>query len=250
MYDLNDASTPILLKRYPLSFEKLAAISNTASFSFWTYRQIQHFLLTHATITNWTKLLTPFESLCFRKLPQRHLISYIYTLLSDDAPFMPAPSQVSWERNLQIPLTEEAWDTVHEYTHKGYLNIAIQENCYRVVTRWYRTPSCLHKSSLVIPNTWWRCCKTEGTMLHVWWECEPLQPFWKEAHDLIVQVTTITLEYTPAQFLLHHTTLSKKDYFKSLAMHVVNAARPCIPIHWRSTRAFQRLENGSLISQR
>ena len=74
-------------------------------------------------------------------------------------------------------------------------------------------------------------------MLHVWWDCEALQPFWREVHDLISHVTTYTLDYTPSQYLLHHTSLSKKDYFKSLAMHMVNAARLCIPRHWRSTTA-------------
>ena len=48
-------------------------------------------------------------------------------------------------------------------------------------------------------------------------------------------VTTYTLDYSPAQYLLHHTHLTRPEYFKSLAMHMVNAARLCIPVHWRST---------------
>lgn len=50
----------------------------------------------------------------------------------------------------------------------------------------------------------------------------------------ITHVTTFTLDYTPAQFLLHHMSLAKKDYYKSLAMYMVNAARLCIPKHWHS----------------
>lgn len=66
--------------------------------------------------------------------------------------------------------------------------------------------------------------KMEGTMLHIWWDCEPLRLFWREVHGLVAHVTTYTLVYTPAQFLLHHTTLSRRDYYKSLAMHMVNVA--------------------------
>lgn len=74
------------------SFDNLVTISKT-----WTYRmyrQIPHFLLTHAHaqhLTNWTRHLTPFKA------------------------------------------------------HKCPLNVAIQENCYKVITRWYRTPSRLQK---------------------------------------------------------------------------------------------------------
>lgn len=71
-------------------------------------------------------------------------------------------------------------------------------------------------------------------MFHIWWDCDKIQPFWKEVHNLITHITTYSLDYTPAQFLLHYTSLGKKTYYKSLAMHMVNAAKLCIPNHWRS----------------
>lgn len=133
---------------------------------------------------------------------------------------------------MQASFSDEQWEAIHEYTHKCSLNVAIQENCYKIETRWYRTPSLLHKFLPFIPNTCWGCGKAEGTMLHIWWDCKSLHPFWKEVHDIIAHVTTFTLNYTPAQYLLHHMTLSKKEeYYKSLAMHMVNAPR-----HWRLFR--------------
>lgn len=207
-----------------------------ASLSFWTYRQIRHFLTSHAHHTNWTRQLTPFESLCHRKTPQRHLISLLYTLLSETPTQAPAPSQIPWSRDLQISLTTEEWNTIHDYADKGSLNVAIQENCYKVVIRWYRTPR-LHKFSRSIPDTCWSCGMGVGSMLHVWWDCVNLQPFWSKVHDLNTHITTFTLDYTLAQFLLHHTSLSKRINYKSLAMHLVNAARLCVPKHWRSTCA-------------
>lgn len=39
-------------------------------------------------------------------------------------------------------------------------------------------------------------------MIHIWWECDPIQTFWKEIHSIIEQVTTYTLNYNPAQYLL------------------------------------------------
>lgn len=146
-----------------------------------------------------------------------------------------APSQISWSGDLQRSLSTEDWNIIYEYAHKGSLNVAIQENGYKVITKWYRTLSRIHKFSPNIPDTCWRWGLGVGTMLHVWWDCVNIQPFWREVHGLISHITTYTLDYTPSQFLLHLTSLPKKDYFKSLAMHMVNAARLCIPRHWRST---------------
>lgn len=72
-------------------------------------------------------------------------------------------------------------------------------------------------------------------MIHIWWECTAVQRFWREIHSIITRVPSYTLDYNPTQYLLYHTTLPKQSYHKSLAMHMVNAARLCIPVHWRST---------------
>lgn len=93
----------------------------------------------------------------------------------------------------------------------------------------------MHKFSPSIPNICWRCEKAIESMIHIWWECDSIQKFWSEVHSIIEHVTTYTLNYNPAQYLLHHTTLPKQDYHKSLAMHMVNAAGLCVPIQWRST---------------
>lgn len=37
-----------------------------------------------------------------------------------------------------------------------------------------------------------------------------------------------------AQFLLHYSTSTSNRYIKSLAIDMVNAAKQCIPVHWRS----------------
>lgn len=70
--------------------------------------------------------------------------------------------------------------------------------------------------------------------MHIWWTYPKIQPFWIEVHRLINQITTYILEYTPVQFLLHHPSILKRAYFRPLSMHMVNAAKMCIPIKWRS----------------
>lgn len=87
--------------------------------------------------------------------------------------------------------------------------------------QWYRTPEVLHKISGSIPNTCWRCKKEVGSMLHIWWSCPAINAFWLKIHRTIRSVTSTPLQFTPLQYLLHFTSLSKSLYYKSLAMTMV-----------------------------
>lgn len=52
----------------------------------------------------------------------------------------------------------------------------------------------------------------------------------------------ITMIFSPATYLLHHTKIPKRQYLKSLNMFMINAARQCIPCHWCSPSAPTREE--------
>lgn len=116
------------------------------------------------------------------------------------------------------------------------MNVTTQENGFKIQSRWYRTPTLLHKFKPDIPETCWRCHQDRGSLLHIWWSCPPLQHFWSDVCRITAQVTSYSLELTPAQFLLHHSPLPHSSYYKSFTMHMINAAKQCIPIHWHSTR--------------
>lgn len=95
-------------------------------------------------------------------------------------------------------------------------------------SRWYRTPDKLHKFfSNVSPLCWW-CNKEAGSLFHIWWTCLDIQPFWMEVHCLISNITT----YTPVQYLLHPTSLPQARYQKFL-LHLISAAKMCIPLQWK-----------------
>lgn len=46
----------------------------------------------------------------------------------------------------------------------------------------------------------------------------------------------LPLEFTPAQYLLHHSSLPRSMYLRSLAMHMVTAARWCITVLWKTSK--------------
>lgn len=118
--------------------------------------------------------------------------------------------------------------------HKGLINVSAQENGFKLFSRWYNPPLKLHRIYPTIPPTCWRCQDKEDSLLHIWWECPLIQKFWLDVHCHTTQITTPQLDFSPAQTLLHHSTLPTKTYHQSLALHLINAAKMCIPVHWRS----------------
>lgn len=132
-------------------------------------------------------------------------------------------------------LSPDDWDRVWEHAHKESINVSAQENRFKLYLRWYRMPERLRKIFPSVPPMCWRCNVAVCSLLHVWWDCSLIQPFWERVHDLISRITTYTPDFTPAQYLLHHTSLPRKTHGKSLTLHLINAATQCIPLHWKTT---------------
>lgn len=202
----------------------------------WTFLMIAHYLQTLDKKGQCSRQLTPFETLCTKTTPQTHLISQIHNMLFSDHKASDSQFCRKWEKDLSIQITEEGWERIFSHIHKGSINVSTQENGFKIQSRWYHTPTLLHKFKTNIPDTCWRCHQERGTLLHIWWSCTPLQAFWSEVHRICGQVTTYNPEFTPAQFLLHLSSLPYKTYHKSLLMHMINAAKQCIPIHWQSNK--------------
>lgn len=164
----------------------------------------------------------------------RHLISHTYTLLFSDQTPKTHWSNQKWEQELSINLTDLEWENIYTQVHKGTMNVQVQENAFKILSRWYRTPLKLHLINPAVSQICWRCKKETGLLLHIWWNYVKIQPFWKEIHRLINYTTTYSLEFAPAQFLLHRSTIPTHTYFRSLAMHLINAAKMCVPTKWHS----------------
>lgn len=109
----------------------------------------------------------------------------------------------------------------------------MQETNYKILTRWYRTPSLLK----IFPRTsdlCWRCQQEKGTLIHIFWSCPRIQNFWKEVRRIIQKFTDRTVPDEPAYFLLHATDTPARVYKKSIVRHLLDAAKACIPLNWKS----------------
>lgn len=109
----------------------------------------------------------------------------------------------------------------------------VQETNYKILTRWYLTPSQLH---IIFPDTskyCWRCHQEEGTLLHMFWSCPMLTTFWTAVRAISQKFTDFQIPNDPAFFLLHISSIPIKTYKKSLLRHLTNAAKSCFPMMWK-----------------
>lgn len=200
----------------------------------WSYMQLRHFLTDPRTCPAFLRKHLQFESLCTNPEPQRHLISIIYSILFDKHDPKSNIASEQWEKDLSINLSDVEWGKVYANIHKGSINVTAQEKGFKLFSSWYKTPLKLHKINLEIPPTCWRCHPKEGSLLHIWCECPSILKFWTDIFCLISQITTLHIDFSPAQALLHHSSLPMKTYNRSLALHLLKAAKLYIPVLWKS----------------
>lgn len=213
----------------------------------WRYRQLQHFIKSLPFPVRPPSSLTLFEKLCKSEDPISHSISLLYEMLQS-AESQNKPTYIrEWERDLGHTFTEVQLNNLYRLTHKSSIDTKTQENCFKLLTRWYKVPTKLAKIYPTASEACWRGCGLRGTFLHIWWECPRLRPFWLDVRAQIKAILDVDLPDSPLEFLLHVPSTPLSQYRKSILPHLLNAARRLIPVHWKSTHIPGRTEWMGLI---
>lgn len=203
----------------------------------WTYFQICSYLGKFRHPQDLHRTLTDLESACYKKAPLKKATSLAYSWLQRPGVVAPSDHWRKWSEDLDIEISDEQWRQACVLAHTCSISSKLQETSYKLLTRWYITPTKLHKWNNQKPDIWWRCQSDRGTLVHIWWHCPQISPFWAEVRSLIKKITETTLNLTAACCLLNVTNISFKKYKRSLSRHMLNAARYLIPLHWNSSRA-------------
>uniref|UniRef100_A0A8C5Q4E0 Reverse transcriptase zinc-binding domain-containing protein n=1 Tax=Leptobrachium leishanense TaxID=445787 RepID=A0A8C5Q4E0_9ANUR len=196
-----------------------------------------HCLMTYlrslAPLDKYTRPLTTFEQVINHKTLPQHGISTLYGVLQNLSPSTPS-YVVKWETDLHQTFTEEEWTQMFTFATQCFTATRAQETAYKLLSRWYRAPSTIATYSAATDASCWRCGAQRADLLHVWWSCPVLQPFWTLVHDAISKISDSPPSYTPAAMLLHHTPFSLDTYRNSLDIRLLNAAKAVVPRHWKS----------------
>lgn len=144
---------------------------------FWEAAQIHHFLHSIPNPQDFSRQLTTFEDLCSETGPISHMLSQTYTLLNTPPEQPQLHCISSWEADLDLTFSTAQKQRIIHFALKSSLCTKTQEMNFKLLTRWYLTPSRLHKCFPSSSDRCWRCGEEEGSLLHISWSCPRLQNF-------------------------------------------------------------------------
>lgn len=201
--------------------------------AFWNAAQIHHFLQATPDPQAYVRQWTTFEEYCTGMEPLPQVLSKMYALLNNPPEQPSLPCLSKWEADLHRTFTKTQIQNMINYALKSSLCTKIQETNYKILTRWYLTPSWLHTIVPDTPEHCWRGCTDRGTILQIFWLCQKLHAFWTAVSTISQKFTDFKIPDDPTFFLLHVSTLLTKSYKKSILHHLLNAAKSCIPLLWK-----------------
>lgn len=101
-----------------------------------------------------------------------------------------------------------------------------------------REQNTLQKLSKFYPQvsaTCWRCGKETGSLFHLFWTFKCITRFWMDVNTLITKLADLDLSDNPTACLLHLLPVSCPTYEKSLTIHLLKAAKACIPCLFKAS---------------
>lgn len=162
-----------------LPYETLQGSCPGERLSWLAYWQLRSILADSAVRGNFILDKTLFEDFLLLTLRPSHMLSHIFAFLTCSSEVSSLPFICAWESELGTTSSEHDWHKSFILTHKLPVACFAQEKNYKILTRWYRYPTMLHRIYPSTSDFCWRCNAAAGTMLHIWWDCPLLLPLWE-----------------------------------------------------------------------
>lgn len=183
------------------TFDLLCAQHQIPLLEHYHYIQIRHFYTSHHSLPP-SSSPTPFEQICHDSPRGKGLMSTLYktalaSYFSDALPY-----QSKWETDCNEKFTPEDWGTMLQNLRKATKSLTVRETAYKVLTRWYYTPS---RPQMMFPGTSGLCfrgCQLPGTFRHIFWNCRLLSLVWKGVTAVVSAIAGTPLQLTVSMVLL------------------------------------------------
>lgn len=81
-------------------------------------------------------------------------------------------------------------------------SMAVKQTVVKLHTRWYYTPSKLHRFYPVVPENCFSDCPDRSTHLHIFWNCGAIKSIWQRVSAKVALITGMQLTPTYQMCLL------------------------------------------------
>ncbi|KAJ0061406.1 hypothetical protein NL108_018634 [Boleophthalmus pectinirostris] len=213
------------------SFEKLTLEYNLPKNYLWKYLQLQSLLNTvignHSPPQQSTLL-----SQIIKKMGLGHEASFYYSHIFQHKHPMLYTLKTIWSSDLNINLTDEDWNKICENTNKLSRDVKIKLINFKILNRFYWTPSRLFRLKLKDSENCWKC-QAKGTLKHLLWECPLIQNYWRKIHGCIKNITQNTFEFTPQLYILSDPKMTTRCPSSEFIQTSIMIGKQIIMRHWK-----------------
>lgn len=95
-----------------------------------------------------------------------------------------------WKSKLDLEYDHKDWGANWQNLRKCTKSLTIREPAFKLFT-----PQWLGRIFRQSSSSYFRGCASPGSLLHVFWECEKLQPTWRETLHLIDKMALTHTHY-------------------------------------------------------
>lgn len=200
--------------------------------NFWKYLQIRHCVGDKFNL-NKNDILT--------YLQQPHIVhaaSMCYDSMTNVTADDCSNLKLIWQRDLGIDIDEGEWLKIISNVGKNIREARGKCIHYKVVHRYYYTPTRLHRMGIAENGLCWKCKDIDGTYLHMFWECSYVHPFWSKILGILEKWLGFSLPACPRLCLLGDKSVVpsiSKQAFTVVKLCFITAAR-IILRNWKCAR--------------
>uniref|UniRef100_A0A5F8GQ42 RNA-directed DNA polymerase n=1 Tax=Monodelphis domestica TaxID=13616 RepID=A0A5F8GQ42_MONDO len=165
------------------------------------YIKLKSFCTNKTNITKIRRETTNWETI-FIETSDKGLITHIYNELNQLYKKSSHSPIDKWAREMDRQFSDKEIKTINKHMKKCSTSLIIREMQIKTTLRYHLTPSRLANITAKETNECWRGCGKVGTLIHCWWSCELIQPFWRAIWNYAQRATKEYLPFDPAIALL------------------------------------------------
>lgn len=156
----------------------------------WAAYQICHFLMNTVAQTGPIRDTTSLQNLYNEPsyTPQRVSENSCTLPHWDTSSLIYRNGRVSWVWHPRFKITKPSF-----FTRKSSIANTFPEQIFKILSCWYQVPAVLDKIFLQTSNLFKRCSSEVGTLLHIFWSCPKVCPFWEGVRQFVLQLTSVDL---------------------------------------------------------
>nr|AAQ96247.1 LRRGT00034 [Rattus norvegicus] len=201
----------------------------------WDLIKLQSFCKAKDTVVRTKRQPTDWEKIFTNPTTDRGLISKIYKELKKlDRRETNNPIK-KWGSELNKEFTAEECRMAEKHLKKCSTSLVIREMQIKITLRFHLTPVRMAKIKNSGDSRCWRGCGERRTLLHCWWGCRLVQPFWKSVRRFLRKLD-IELPEDPAIPLLGIYPKDAPTYKKVTCSTMFIAALFIIARSWKEPR--------------